>query len=183
MTKCGIIRSIFTAVLIFAAVGEMSAQKTAAVGVSLSYASVGVSADLFPDAKYFLNIRLNTDFFDYRHFGGKYPGAYASVSWNYYFASAESSAGSRIVFYAGPGIVAGYLPDRRKAAVYNGCAVGMSANLGVQCRFKRNFSLGLCTSPVLGAHFSIKDNNLRMHYYRDGLTNMFIPNIELKYMF
>lgn len=183
MAKLRIMRSIFTAVFIFAAVGEISAQKKTAVGVNLSYASLGVSADVFHDAKYFMSYDLNADFFDYRHFGSLHPGCFAAVSWNYYFARLQSSEGNEIVFYAGPGIMAGYLSDRRKTATYNGCALGMSANVGVQCRFNRNFALSLNVSPVLGAHFSIKENNLRMHYYREGITNMFIPKIGLKYLF
>jgi hypothetical protein len=96
------------------------------------------------------------------------------------FAEKTSQYGNRISFFAGPGIMAGYVTDFKNTP---GAAFGLKGRIGVECRFKRSVSLSASLSPTIGCHITSSGENIKMLLYKSGLLQTVIPEIGLKYAF
>jgi hypothetical protein len=109
-----------------------------------------------------------------------HPGASASLIWNMVFAEKSSSLGNRISFFAGPGIMVGYVTDMNDIA---GGAFGLKGRVGVECSFKRKVTLSASLSPILGCHITSQNAEVKMKLYKSGLIQAIIPEIGIKYTF
>ena len=125
----------------------MNAQSKA-IGVDFSITGVGVSYEHYAESGSFLTLDLYLDTDDLMWLRASHPGASASLIWNMVFAEKNSSLGNRISFFAGPGIMVGYVTDMNDIA---GGAFGLKGRVGCECRFQRNITVSACVSPALGA--------------------------------
>lgn len=159
--------------------GGLYAQPKAA-GCIFSTSRLGVTYEHSMEKGNFLSVDLSLDTDDVIWKRADHPGVTASFVWNMVFAEKDSAYGNRISFFAGPGLMAGYVTDYGSKA---GIAFGLKGCIGVECRFRRPFILSATLSPTIGTHMTSKDGNTMMKLYRCGLIETIIPNIGIKYAF
>lgn len=157
----------------------MNAQSKA-IGVDFSITGVGISYEHYAESGSFLTLDLYLDTDDLMWLRASHPGASASLIWNMVFAEKSSSLGNRISFFAGPGIMVGYVTDMNDIA---GGAFGLKGRVGVECSFKRQVTLSASLSPILGCHITSQNAEIKMKLYKSGLLQTVIPEIGIKYTF
>lgn len=172
-----ILVAISTALLL--SMGILCAQKKA-VGVSFALTGVGFSYEHQIETDSFLSFDLEIDTGDYMWNRASHVGVSVDLIWNMVFAEKTSSLGNKVMFFAGPGVMAGYVTDLK---ALTGPAFGLKGRVGVECRFKRPIVLSASLSPVLGSHITYQDGEVKMKLYRRGLIQTFIPEIGIKYAF
>lgn len=151
-----------------------------AAGTVFSATCVGLSYEHSVEEGNFISLNLNLDIDDIMWMRAVKPGGDISVIWNIVFAEKESESGNRISFFAGPGIMAGWVTDFKDVA---GAAFGLKGRIGVECSFKRPVTLSASLSPILGCHITSDSSELKMRLYKSGLLQMIIPEIGIKYTF
>ena len=164
---------------LFLAQSTMNAQSKA-IGVDFSVSSIGLSYEHYVESGSFLTFDMYLDTDDLMWLRASHPGASASLIWNMVFAEKNSSLGNRISFFAGPGIMVGYVTDMNDIA---GCAFGLKGRVGVECSFKRPVTLSASLSPLLGCHITSQNAEVKMKMYKSGLIQAIIPEIGIKYTF
>lgn len=157
----------------------MNAQ-TKAAGVSFAITGVGLSYEHYVETDSFLTFDLSVDTFDYFWMRASRMGVTADFIWNMIFAEKTTSLGNKISFFAGPGIMVGYVTDLKDMA---GPAFGLKGKVGLECRFERRITLSASLSPVIGSHITYPQGEVRMRLYRTGLVQSIIPEIGIKYAF
>lgn len=174
---------ILTAFLSFLAQAE--AQDNA-LGTSWSLTGIGFSYERSINERTFVHtgIRLESgEVFIGRH---TRPGGSVSFTWNTILSSWESSEGNRISFFAGPGATIGYCKDleiNRDENNQEGTFFGMQGRAGIAIEYPRNISIKICVAPVLGMHLTKGDEYNMMRYYRYGLLQTILPEINISYRF
>ena len=163
----------------FLSMGAMNAQKKAA-GCSFSLRGLGISYEHCLESDSFVTIDLDLDTDDYMWNRARIAGVSADFVWNKVFAEKTSSLGNKISFFAGPGVMVGYVTDFKDIP---GFAFGLKGRIGVECRFKRPIILSATLSPVLGSHLTYNDGELSMKLYRSGLMQIVVPELGVKYAF
>lgn len=150
------------------------------IGAVFSTSGLGVQYDhCVESGNYFsVDIMMDTDNLIWENV--EHPGVAASFTWNIIFAEKTSSYGNRVSFFAGPGIMAGYVTDLSSKA---GFAFGMKGRIGIECRFKRPFILSACIAPTLGIHLTSEIDHVSMKIYKSGLAETIAPQIGIKYAF
>ncbi|MBP5398503.1 MAG: hypothetical protein J6Y32_07790 [Bacteroidales bacterium] len=103
------------------------------------------------------------------------PGGALRYDYNFGIGGNE-----RLLFYAGPGAMAGYVADSDGRF---GVALGLSASLGLRYLFPRNISLGVSLHPTLGYHIRREGERFHMHIYEAGLWHSVLPEISVSYCF
>lgn len=164
---------------LFLAQSTLDAQSKA-IGVDFSISSIGLSYEHYVESGSFLTFDMYLDTDDLMWLRASHPGASASLIWNMVFAEKNSSLGNRISFFAGPGIMVGYVTDMNDIA---GCAFGLKGRVGVECTFKRPVTLSASLSPLLGCHITSQNAEVKMKLYKSGLIQTIIPEIGIKYTF
>ena len=164
---------------LFLAQSTLDAQSKA-IGVDFSISSIGLSYEHYVESGSFLTFDMYLDTDDLMWLRASHPGASASLIWNMVFAEKNSSLGNRISFFAGPGIMVGYVTDMNDIA---GCAFGLKGRVGVECSFKRPVTLSASLSPLLGCHITSQNAEVKMKLYKSGLIQTIIPEIGIKYTF
>lgn len=164
---------------LFLAQSTVNAQSKA-IGVDFSVSSIGLSYEHYVESGSFLTFDMYLDTDDLMWLRASHPGASASLIWNMVFAEKNSSLGNRISFFAGPGIMVGYVTDMNDIA---GCAFGLKGRVGVECSFKRPVTLSASLSPLLGCHITSQNAEVKMKLYKSGLIQAIIPEIGIKYTF
>lgn len=172
----GILTAAFA---LFLAQSTLNAQSKA-LGVDFSINGAGISYEHYIESDSFLSIDLKLDADDLMWLRASHPGATASLSWNMVFAEKTSSLGNRISFFAGPGIMLGYVTDLTDIA---GGAFGLKGRVGCECSFKRKVTLSASLSPILGCHITSQNEEVKMKLYKSGLLHTLIPEIGIKYAF
>lgn len=157
----------------------MNAQKKA-VGCSFAFSGLGFSYEHYIESDNFIAIDLNLDTDDYMWNRAPYAGVSADLVWNMVFAEKTTSYGNQLSFYAGPGVMLGYVTDLKDVP---GLAFGLKGRVGVECRFKRPIMISASLSPVLGSHLTYNEGDLSMKLYRSGLMHIIVPEIGVKYAF
>lgn len=177
------IRSIFkilaTLVALCFAMGTSNAQSKA-FGANFSITGAGFSYEHYVDNNSFLSLNLCLDADDLMWLRATDPGASASLVWNMVFKEKTSVYGNKISFFAGPGIMTGYVTDLSNTA---GAAFGLMGRVGLECRFQRPVMLSVSLSPILGCHITTEKEEVRMRLYKSGLLQFVIPEIGIKYAF
>ncbi len=174
---------ILTAFLSF--LGQAEAQDNA-FGTSWSLTGIGFSYERSINERTFVHtgIRLESgEVFIGRH---TRPGGSVSFTWNTILSSWESSEGNRISFFAGPGATIGYCKDleiNREENNQEGTFFGMQGRAGIAIEYPRNISIKICVAPVLGMHLTKGDEYNMMRYYRYGLLQTILPEINISYRF
>ncbi len=150
------------------------------VGSSFSYAGIGLLYEHELDDKSFAEIQLRAEtsaLYADRRNG---TGFTASFSWNMVFSEKQVRNGNRIVFFAGPGIMAGITGDVKNG---NGLMIGLKGRVGGECTFRRKVAVSLSVSPVIGLHMGAREGMINMLLYRTGLLYTIMPEVGLKYAF
>ena len=157
-----------------------------AFGTSWSLTGIGFSSERSINERTFVHtgIRLESgEVFIGRH---TRPGGSVSFTWNTILSSWESSEGNRISFFAGPGATIGYCKDleiNREENNQEGTFFGMQGRAGIAIEYPRNISIKICVAPVLGMHLTKGDEYNMMRYYRYGLLQTILPEINISYRF
>lgn len=165
--------------------GQAEAQDNA-LGTSWSLTGIGFSYERSINERTFVHtgIRLESgEVFIGRH---TRPGGSVSFTWNTILSSWESSEGNRISFFAGPGATIGYCKDleiNREENNQEGTFFGMQGRAGIAIEYPRNISIKICVAPVLGMHLTKGDEYNMMRYYRYGLLQTILPEINISYRF
>lgn len=159
--------------------GEISAQSRYA-GLTFSYAGCGLDYSFDIDDKNFAEFQLRAETAEMFRSFHRYPGISASAVWNLIFASTLSRNGNMIRFYSGPGISAGYSRDILAPA---GLFFGLKGRVGAECSFPRGISISINLSPMIGGHFTIKDEMLNMRLFKVGLLYGTMPEVSVRYKF
>lgn len=158
---------------------ESSAQNRA-VGTSYSYAGIALTYEQPLSDETFMDLQLRAEAFEVFNSKAPYPGMSASMTWNMYFADLQSGNGNYIRFFAGPGIIAGYMPDMRTPY---GAVFGLKGRVGGECLFDRNIAISMSLSPVLGAHVTMREGMPHMKFFLNGLRYGLMPEVGIKYLF
>ena len=151
-----------------------------AAGLSFSITGVGLSYEHYTESDSFITLDLSADTDDYMWMRSSNLGVRADFVWNMIFSEKPSSLGNKITFYAGPGVMVGYVTDLNDIS---GPAFGLKGRLGMECRFKRSITLSANLSPIIGSHISYEKGDVRMRLYKSGLIQSIIPEIGIKYAF
>lgn len=109
-----------------------------------------------------------------------FPGISGSVTWNIPLKDWISSDGNRIVFFAGPGLVAGYGQDYKMPP---GVFFGLKGRVGLECNFSRRVVISAFLSPILGSHIEYHSEHIIMRTYRNGIIWALSPEVGVKYRF
>lgn len=157
----------------------MNAQPKA-LGLAFSFSGFGLSYEHNAESDNFLTVDLGIDTDDYMWSRSERFGGAVSLVWNMVFAERKSQYGNVVRFFAGPGVMAGYVTDLGDTA---GTAFGMKGRIGMECRFQRSIVLSASLSPILGCHLTTKNDEIRMRLYKSGLLQTVIPEIGIKYAF
>ena len=174
-----IFRILATAATLCFAMSTSNAQSKA-IGADFSIMGAGFSYEHYMDADGFISLDICFDADDLMWLRATVPGVSASLVWNMVFAEKTSAYGNKISFFAGPGIMTGYVTDLSSTA---GAAFGLKGRVGLECRFKRPVTLSASLSPVLGCHITTGNAEVRMRLYQSGLMQLIIPEIGIKYTF
>ncbi len=156
------------------------AARSKAVGSTFSYAGPGLVYEHGIDEKTFAEIQLRMETIPLYDFNRRIPGISASFTWNMIFAGFMSRHGNKVELFAGPGAFAGWSDDvlSRKGLIF-----GLKGRVGGECRFKRNVSVSISVSPVLGVHLGRSGSMMTMLLYQSGLLYGIMPEVGIKYAF
>lgn len=149
-------------------------------GATFSYAGNGIDYVGYTDSRHFAQYQMRIETVGLFWSGNGKAGISASAIWNTVFASIESRNGNNILFFAGPGITAGYSEDIKYSS---GLIFGLKGRVGAECRFPRGITISLSISPMLGGHFIRKDGMINMHLYKYGLCYGLMPEAGIRYNF
>lgn len=150
------------------------------IGAVFSTSGFGVEYDHCVEGGNFISADIIMDTDDLMWEKSELPGVAASFTWNIIFAEKTSSYGNSVSFFAGPGIMTGYVTDLSHKT---GFAFGLKGRLGVECRFKRPIILSASIAPTLGIHLTSHIDHVSMKIYKSGLIETFVPQIGIKYAF
>lgn len=151
-----------------------------ALGLAFSVTGVGLSYEHHAESDNFLTLDLGIDADDYMWSRSEHLGGSLSLVWNMVFAERKSQYGNIMRFFAGPGVMAGYVTDLGNVP---GAAFGMKGRIGMECKFQRSIVLSASLSPILGCHLTTRNDEIRMRLYKSGLLQTIIPEIGIKYSF
>lgn len=171
---------IFTVIAgLILSLGVTNAQSKA-LGLAFSPIGVGLSYEHHVESDNFLTLDLGIDADDYMWSRSEHLGGSLSLVWNIVFAERKSQYDNVVRFFAGPGVMAGYVTDMGNVT---GTAFGMKGRIGMECKFQRSIVLSASLSPILGCHLTTKNEEIRMRLYKSGLLQTIIPEIGIKYAF
>lgn len=160
---------------------DIAAQSKSA-GVIFSTSGAGLSYEHHTESDSFVctDLTLLTHDFMWKQNQPQYLGATASFTWNIIFAERLRESGGRLIFFAGPGALAGFASDIKAPA---GLIFGLKGRIGAECLFRNKITLSASLAPVIGVHLTSGKSNVRMNLYKTGLLHLIIPEIGLKYSF
>ncbi len=151
-----------------------------ALGATFSYAGIGLVYEHRIDDGSFMDVQLRMETSSMFSGRSNFPGGTASFTWNMIFAEKESREGNKIIFFAGPGAIAGFAGDLGSTG---GIMVGLKGRVGGECTFKRNVSISISISPVIGVHTGRTGSMMNMLLYKTGLLYGIMPEVGIKYAF
>lgn len=102
-----------------------------------------------------------------------YPGG--MLRYDYHFALLSKS---RMLLYAGPGAVAGYVADSDGRY---GITLGLSGHFGMKYFLDRHIVLGVALHPVLGYNLNWENGHPKLNVYEAGLWRSILPEISVGY--
>ena len=137
---------------------------------------------VFPGEKVFHELRLSADLDGVIRGLTAYPGVRADWHMNYHIGNWKPSEEMQVRFYAGPGVMLGYVRDGDRG---RGVAAALSGTIGAAFVFSSSpIRITLGFSGVLGCHATITGTrNSTLTLYRSGLRNTVIPELGIRYCF
>lgn len=172
--------TLIASAVIAAFSAELIAQPKA-LGMSFSFNNIGISYEHFGNDGNFAEFSLNAKFSEMFLGRQESHGGDASFTWNVKIGEIITSEGNPLVFFAGPGAVAGWGADFKSIP---GIYLGIKGRVGAECSFsRRRVTISAYAAPVLGAHISESEGGIKMDYYKNGLLYSWIPEIGIKYRF
>lgn len=174
-------KTIFTLLAGLLLTCSVSAQNlNRSAGMTFSFSGIGFTYGQYADNNCFYDLSLKLQMGEVFANRTDCPGLSASFTCNYVFHQWTSSNGNVISLYAGPGMEVGYAKDYRKERGY---LIGLKGRFGGICVFDRNIAISMSISPTIGCHLTVKDNNVRMEYFRYGLLGSILPEVGIRYCF
>ncbi|MGN0189145.1 MAG: hypothetical protein ACI395_06480 [Candidatus Cryptobacteroides sp.] len=168
--------TLFASVILFTA-GVSAGPRTA--GAVFSFSRTGIEYGHTLNDKAFWNIGIGVEYGSSVFYRKLTPGVSLDFNYNYVLRSWKSESGEG-VFYAGPGLKAGYMSDRREEA---GVTLGLVGNVGFDFKFKIPVVISVSVKPVLGLNLRGEDNSFSLGLYRNGLIFGLLPEVGIKYSF
>ena len=80
-------------------------------------------------------------------------------------------------------IIYEYLLKKLLTELKEGTFFGLQGKVGIAIDYPRNISIKICVAPVLGMHLTKGDEYNMMRYYRYGLLQTILPEINISYRF
>lgn len=151
------------------------------LGTSVSFRSIGIVYEhgvSFSNS--FAEISLKAETAEIFSGIKTYPGISASMTWNIIFKEWDTSEGNHLRLFAGPGAILGYASDLHEP---DGFIFGIKGRVGAECIYKRNVSISIGFSPVIGSHIVNLPDHFTMKLYKNGLIYSIIPELGIKYIF
>lgn len=127
----------------------------------------------FPAEKHnnFQSVSIFLDYQDVLFKRTSTPGGF--VRYDYHFSLLNQG---RILLYAGPGAMAGYVTDRGQP---HGLVFGLTGHFGFKYLFDRNISIGASLHPVVGYHVHWVDGQAKLNLYQSGLWRTLMPEFSI----
>jgi len=161
--------------------GSTAYAQPKAVGMSFSFNDINISYEHSAPDGSFTEFAIGGRFAEMFLGRRGTPGIEASMTWNLVMSETVSSEDNAIVFFAGPGIAAGWGDDYKTP---EGFYFGLKGRVGAECRFEeRGVAISAFLSAVAGLHMIILEDSISMRYYRNGILYALIPQISVKYSF
>jgi hypothetical protein len=149
--------------------------RSVALGVVQSPKGVGFCADFYRDATSFRSLALTADLIDILDGSASTPG----VKMTYYLNMVlKDWSEGKYAFYAGPGLMAGYVRDLSN---HLGFAGGVSGDIG----FRALCLKGITVSVEFQVDFALqfKSRYTDMSLYRAGYSHSYLPYLRIQYSF
>lgn len=167
-------------IILAAGVFSTGAQ-TRSAGASFAFSGVGICYEDVLGDGIFYGLGLKAELGEVFTGRTDIPGVSVGFTCNYIIRRWRSENDNEIIFYAGPGIEAGWTKDFLRES---GGFVGLKGRIGCQCLFPRKMVVSLSLAPCIGTHFTFrKYRGVRMAYYRNGLLGAVMPEIGIRYSF
>ncbi len=178
----GFFISLFLAVSVFSNVLETEARPRSA-GASFSFNGSGIVYNHNVGKQSFLEVSAVLDYPLVILSETHSPGIKARCIYNFCLGNPSSD----LVWFAGPGLAAGYAHDSGTGLMNGpfkyGIIAGICANFGFEYSFDVPVSISLCISPVLASHFTSANNVVGMHLFTSGLLFSLTPQLNICYAF
>ena len=174
-------RLAFVAVSILLMTDAGVVAQNRSVGGNFAYNEFSAMLRMPLEEKQSVRISANLDMTNVISGKNLYPGASVEVLYLFSFARKQFDSGECMLFYAGPGINAGYV---RNLNMRYGVMASLTGNVGFEYVFTVPVSLSVTLEPSLGLHFgSDADGNISMDFYKAGLLYSLCPQVGIKYLF
>ena len=151
-----------------------------AVGATFSFSGIGITYEHELSTSCFMEADIKAETGEFFMGRADVPGFSASFTSNFILKDWKSSDGNTVSIFAGPGISVGKSNDYIKD---NGYFFGLKGRAGIECLFDRNSSISMSLNPVLGSHLILMGDHAELKYYRNGLMNLIMPEIGIRYAF
>ncbi|MBP5539339.1 MAG: hypothetical protein J6X69_05875 [Bacteroidales bacterium] len=176
ITRCmGVCLSLFC-LLPSLAFGEPGAGPSRAIHLQGGFQDIGITYSFTTEQNNnFHSISLLIDTQDLVTERMSTPGGF--VRYDYHFALLNQD---RMLLYAGPGAMAGYVTDHRQPY---GLTLGLAGNFGFKYLFDKSLTLGVSIHPVLGYHIHRTDGQAKLNFYQSGLWRTILPEFSIGYNF
>ena len=174
-------RLAFVAVSILLMTDAGVVAQNRSVGGNFAYNEFSAMLRMPLEEKQSVRISANLDMTNVISGKNLYPGASVEVLYLFSFARKQFDSGECMLFYAGPGINAGYV---RNFDGRYGVMAALSGHIGFEYVFNVPVSLSLSLEPALGIHV----NRDRFGYVntdldRAGLAHSLLPHVGIMYHF
>lgn len=171
-------RYMITCMVVLMAMVQAVAQPKA-VGTTYSLSGLGLMYEHRLRGDSFINTDIRAEMGEVFRNATDIPGISASFTLNFIFKEWKSANGSALCAFVGPGISAGIANDLHKDRGY---FFGIKGRVGIEGIFDRGISISASLNPTIGSHLIIREEYLEMAYYRNGLLNMILPEIGIKFL-
>lgn len=149
-----------------------------AVGGIFSFSGIGIIYEHALNESCFIEADIKAETGEFFMGRADVPGFSASFTSDFILKDWKSSDGNAVSIFAGPGISVGKSNDYKKG---NGYFFGLKGRAGIECIFDRNISVSMSLNPVLGSHLILMGDHAELKYYRNGLMNIVMPEIGIRY--
>lgn len=147
-----------------------------AAGMTHSLKGVGFCADFVHDDASFSAVALTADLIDILDGTSSTPGLKLTYHYNLVCKTWENG---KYTFYAGPGVMTGYVRDLQN---HFGLAGGISGDVGLRVRCRKNFLVAVEFQGDLALQFK---NRYRpdMSVFTAGYRHSYYPHVRIEYRF
>lgn len=175
-----VIKRFILPCIVVCASSFMSYAQPKAIGGSFSFSGIGLMYEHFLSPSCFVEADIRTETGEFFMGRTDIPGFSAAFTSNFILKEWKSANDNTISIFAGAGVAVGKSNDYHKA---DGHFFGMKGRAGIECLFDRNISISMSLNPVVGSHLIVFEDHAKLEYYKNGLMNLVMPEIGVKYAF